>query len=138
MTRRDGIQYNFSDDAILVTDSHSAYKTFANRNKVSLRQMPSGKHRVGGYNLARVDSFHSRLDTFVIGIYKGIASKYIDHYLALFRWQDKHRKENTNSKQEQLMNMPTFGVKQVNSKTIMDKSLPFEVKDTNLVNGCVV
>ncbi len=61
-----------------------------------------------------------------------------DNYLALFRWQDKHRKENTNSKQEQLMNMLTFGVKQVNSTTIMDKSLPFEVKGTNLVNGCVV
>lgn len=75
----------FAADSILVTDSLRAYRTFANNNKIHLRQIPSGKHTSGPFNLGKVNSYHSKLTTFMNG-YKEVASKYLDHYQ-----QESHR-----------------------------------------------
>lgn len=117
----------FSEDAVLVTDSHSAYREFARKNKLQLEQIPPGTFRKGAFNLARVDSCHSRLDSYFNG-YRGIASKYSDHYLALFRWQDKHRSESTQSKVTLLKDMLTERAERIFSKTLKYKPMPFELK----------
>lgn len=70
----------------MVIDSHKSYKTFANKNKIRLRQIPPDKHTSGPYNLAKLNSCHGRLAGFMAK-YKEVSSKYIDHYVALFRWQ---------------------------------------------------
>ena len=36
---------HFTKDTILVTDSHRAYRTIADKNKIPLHQIPSGKHK---------------------------------------------------------------------------------------------
>ena len=35
---------HFTEDTVLVTDSHRAYRTVANKYKIPLNQIPSGKH----------------------------------------------------------------------------------------------
>ena len=69
---------HLTEDTILVTDSHRAYKTVANRHKIPLRQIPSGKHTSNGFNLAHVNSYHSRISAF-FKKYVEVASKYVDH-----------------------------------------------------------
>ena len=39
---------HFTEDTVLVTDSHRAYRTVANKYKIPLNQIPSGKHTSGG------------------------------------------------------------------------------------------
>lgn len=118
----------FAEDSILVTDSLRAYKTFANHNKVHLRQIPSGKHASGPFNLGKVNAYHSRLTDFM-DWYKEVASKYLDHYLALFRWQEKHRKHRTAEQVKILLDMLTRGVSErVMLKELKYKSMPFDTK----------
>lgn len=118
----------FSRDAILVTDSHVAYRSFAERNGIHLEQVPSGKHTVGTFNLARVNSLHSRMEYYQ-SRYKEVASKYIDHYLSLFRWQDKHRNENTQSKVGLLYEMLTETMPwPVRFDRIKYRPMPFDMK----------
>lgn len=118
----------FAEDSILVTDSLRAYRTFANNHKIHLRQIPSGKHTSGPFNLGKVNSYHSKLTTFMAG-YKEVASKYLDHYLALFRWQEKKWDHRTADKTNMLLDMLTKGVpNKVWLKRLKYKPLPFDTK----------
>lgn len=118
----------FAEDSILVTDSLRAYRTFANNNKIHLRQIPSGKHTSGPFNLGKVNSYHSKLTTFMNG-YKEVASKYLDHYLALFRWQEKNRDHRTADKADMLLDMLTMGVSdRVLLTRLKYKPMPFDTK----------
>lgn len=81
---------HFSDDTVLVTDSHRAYKTVANRHKIPLKQIPSGKHTSGGYSLAHINGYHHNISDFMY-LYHGVSSKFLDYYLALFYWIEKNK-----------------------------------------------
>ena len=81
---------HFTKDTLLVTDSHSAYKTVANRHKIPLRQIPSGKHTSNGYHLGHVNGYHHNLSDFLYG-YHGVSTKYLPNYLALFNWMEKNK-----------------------------------------------
>lgn len=96
----------FDEDSIMVTDSLRAYKTFANSRDIHLRQIPSGKHKSGPYNLATVNSLHSRINDFFLP-YKEVASKNLDRYLALFRWIEKHKENTTDEQVGVLLDMLT-------------------------------
>lgn len=101
----DALGDSFADDAILVTDSHSAYRGYAKDNGIHLEQVPSGQHRKGAFNLARVNSYHSRLS----GLnhhHKVVASKYCTGYFAQYQWQDKHRTETTKDKKSKFSTWP--------------------------------
>lgn len=52
---------HFTQDTLLVTDSHSAYKSVANKHKIPLRQIPSGKYTSGGYHLGHVNGYHHNI-----------------------------------------------------------------------------
>ena len=80
----------FAKDAILVTDSHSAYKGFADYEGITLEQIPSGKHTKGAFNLAHINSVHSELTKF-FKHYGDVATKYLENYLALFQWQYENK-----------------------------------------------
>ena len=61
--------------------------------------------------------------------YKEVASKYLDHYLALFRWQEKHRKHRTAEQVKILLDMLTRGVSErVLLKDLKYKPMPFDTK----------
>lgn len=124
----------FAEDSILVTDSLRAYRTFANKHKIHLRQIPSGKHSSGVFNLGKVNSYHSNLSLF-LACYREVASKYIDHYLALFRWQEKFRGRRTTEQVELLLDMLTRGVdNRVLLTKLKDKPMPFDTKGL-LIDG---
>jgi len=118
----------FAEDSILVTDSLRVYRTFANNNKIHLRQIPSGKHTSGPFNLGKVNSYHSKLTAFMAG-YKEVASKYLDHYLALFRWQEKNSDSRTAEQADMLLDMLTRGVpNKVYLRKLKYKAMPFDTK----------
>lgn len=117
----------FTNESILVTDSLRAYRTFANNNKIHLRQIPSGKHSSGAFNLGRINSYHSNLTTFM-ATYGEVASKYLDHYLALFRWTDKYMDKDINKGVSLIMDMLTKGAKSTHSRKMKFKPLPFDTK----------
>lgn len=117
----------FTNESILVTDSLRAYKTFANNNKIHLRQIPSGKHTSGVFNLGKVNSYHSRLTDF-LKIYDEVASKYLDHYLSLFRWMDKYMGKDINKGVALLMDMLTKGATLTYSRKLKFKPMPFDTK----------
>ena len=123
----DGLGDSFADDAVLVTDSHSAYRGYAKNNGIHLEQIPSGQHSKGPFNLARVNSYHSRLSD-INHHHKVVASKYCAGYFALYQWQDKHRTETTKVKKEHILDMACSKVKLFQRKHYGRKLLPFDTK----------
>ena len=81
---------HFSKDTVLVADSHRAYKTVANKHKIPLKQIPSGKHTSGGYSLGHINGYHHNISDFMY-LYHGVSSKFLDYYLALFYWIEKNK-----------------------------------------------
>ena len=119
----------FAEDSILVTDSLRAYRTFANNNKIHLRQIPSGKHTSGPFNLGKVNSYHSKLTNY-FDRYKEVSSKYLDHYLALFRWQEKGFNCRTADRVNMLLDMLTKGVpEKVEFQKLKYRPFPFDTKN---------
>lgn len=81
---------HFTKDTLLVTDSHSAYKSVANKHKIPLRQIPSGKHTSNGYHLGHVNGYHHNISDFMYG-YHGVSTKYLPNYLAIFNWAERNK-----------------------------------------------
>lgn len=81
---------HFTEDTVLVTDSHRAYKTVANKYKIPLNQIPSGKHTSGGFHLGHINGYHHSISDFMY-LYHGVSSKFLDYYLALFYWVEKNK-----------------------------------------------
>ena len=81
---------HFTDDTVLVTDSHRAYRTVANKYKIPLNQIPSGKHTSGGFHLGHINGYHHNISDFMY-LYHGVSSKFLDYYLALFYWVEKNK-----------------------------------------------
>lgn len=81
----------FESDAIIVTDSHAAYREFARNSFIQLEQIPSGKHAKGAYNLGRINACHSKLAAYLSADNeRHPATKYLDLNIAMFRWLEKH------------------------------------------------
>jgi hypothetical protein len=81
---------HFTEDTVLITDSHRAYKIVANKHKIPLKQIPSGKHTSGGYSLGHINGYHHNISDFLY-LYHGVSSKFLDYYLALFYWIEKNK-----------------------------------------------
>lgn len=75
-------------DAVLVSDSASAYKTAAKTLGVVGRQIPSGTHKLGPYHIQNVNALHSRIKDW-FRPFKGVATKNLPVYLAWFRFFDE-------------------------------------------------
>lgn len=81
---------HFTEDTVLVTDSHRAYRTVANKYKIPLNQIPSGKHTSGRFHLGHINGYHHNISDFMY-LYHGVSSKFLDYYLALFYWVEKNK-----------------------------------------------
>lgn len=53
----------FEKDAILVTDSHTAYPNVASKEQLQLEQIEADKHAKGAFNLGRINALHSDINT---------------------------------------------------------------------------
>lgn len=86
-----------SAENVLVTDAWRAYKTYAKEKGLEHYRIKSdsGKHVIKGlYHIQNVNSLHSRLKRW-IERFKGVATKYLDNYLAWFLFVDSRSNEST-------------------------------------------
>ncbi|MBU9172897.1 IS1595 family transposase [Burkholderia gladioli] len=75
-------------DAVLVSDSASAYKTAAKALGIVVRQIPRGTHKLGPYHIQNVNALHSRIKE-GLRPFRGVATKNLPVYLAWFRFFDR-------------------------------------------------
>lgn len=105
------------EENVLVTDAWRAYKTYAKEKGLEHYRIKSddGNHVIIGiYHIQNVNSVHSRLKQW-IDRFKGVASKYLDNYLAWFLFVDRRGHESTKQ----------------NIKDMFLSSFPFEMAETN-------
>ena len=71
--------------SLLITDSLFSYKILSSFCKISHIAIPKGFHSLKQYNIQKINSLHSNLKRF-IAVYKGVSTKYLANYLALFKF----------------------------------------------------
>ncbi|MDF2723448.1 MAG: ISXO2-like transposase [Paenibacillus sp.] len=100
----EAIGSHLSDKNVLCTDAWRAFNSYANsKGLVHYRFKSDGKQRVKGvYHIQNVNSYHSRLKKWMDG-FNGVATKYLQHYLAWFRYVDSKEYENTTSTKKQML-----------------------------------
>lgn len=80
------------NDALMITDSYAPYRSFAEMENIRIEQILASKHAKGVFNLANINSLHSRLEAFwSTSAERQPATKYIDIQLSLFWWLEKNR-----------------------------------------------
>jgi transposase-like protein len=90
-------------EAILCTDAHSSYAAFARerglRHYVLTKKAPV-RERI--YHIQNVNAYHRRLKSFMAP-FNGVATKYLDNYLAWFRFYDLKKNEPLPEKRKDMM-----------------------------------
>ncbi|OIK09964.1 hypothetical protein BIV59_15405 [Bacillus sp. MUM 13] len=77
-----------SDTIVLCTDAWRAFKTYANENGFAHYRFKTGKERTKGiYHIQNVNNYHQRLKQWIMR-FKGVATIYLQHYLAYFNFLD--------------------------------------------------
>ena len=71
--------------SLLITDSLFAYKTLSSYCNISHIAIYKGLHTFKEYNIQKINSLHSNLKRF-ISVYRGVSTKYLSNYLALFKF----------------------------------------------------
>ena len=110
---------HFTDDTLLVSDGHSAYKSVANKEGIPLRQIPSNKHESGGYHLGHVNGYHHNLSVFLYR-YHGVSTKYLKNYLTLFNWKEKHKNLTYQEQAYEIINLLSKQVNKIPLKKFKD------------------
>lgn len=98
------ISDHLSESNVLCTDSWRAFSSYARKKGlVHYRFKYDGKQRVKGvYHIQNVNNYHSRLKRW-IDRFNGVATKYLQHYLAWFRYLDSKEYENTMSNKKSML-----------------------------------
>lgn len=118
---------HFSEDTVLVTDSHRAYKTVANKHKIPLKQIPSGKHTSGGYSLGHINGYHHNISDFMY-LYHGVSSKFLDYYLSLFYWKEKNKGKPYLEQAYDIITLLSNQANKIPLAKFKDRSLSFDLK----------
>ncbi len=74
-------------DSVLVTDKHRSYQNFAVDKEITHKRLYSRSSPRGAYHLQNVNALHSQLKRFMRP-FNGVATKYLDNYLAFWQWRD--------------------------------------------------
>ena len=72
-------------DALICTDSHKRYITFAKNNIAKHIRIASGKHKNGVYHISHDNSLHSKFKKW-IDRFNDVATNYLPNYLHCFKW----------------------------------------------------
>ena len=76
------------EKSILVTDSKSSYRKFANDENLVLKQIPAGEHTIEEiYNLGEVNSLINEIDNYINRIKKGISTRHLQQYLNYLKYR---------------------------------------------------
>ena len=96
MASAEAIENLFKDrmgeDTIACVDSCRSFIKFAKNTGIELQRIKSGKKKEGIYHIQHVNSFHSKLKTWLMR-FKGVATKYLSSYLSWFRWLELFKTE---------------------------------------------
>ena len=68
--------------SILVTDDFSGYDKISNELDLEHISIKSGTHRNGTFNIQSVNSYHSEFKRLINSYFKGVATKYLNNYIA--------------------------------------------------------
>ena len=118
---------HFTEDTVLITDSHRAYRTVANKHKIPLKQIPSGKHTSGGYSLGHINGYHHNISDFMY-LYHGVSSKFLDYYLALFYWIEKNKHKSYLEQAYDIITLLSNQAKKIPLNKFKEKSISFDLK----------
>ena len=118
---------HFTEDTVLVTDSHRAYRTVANKYKIPLNQIPSGKHTSGGFHLGHINGYHHNISDFMY-LYHGVSSKFLDYYLALFYWVEKNKGKTYLEQAYDIITLLANQTKKIPLAKFKYKSISFDMK----------
>ena len=69
-----------SSESTLCSDEDKSYRKFSRENGLKLVQIKGGKSVKGIFHIQHLNSYHSRLKSFVSS-FKGVSSKYLNNYL---------------------------------------------------------
>ena len=74
---------HISIDSILVTDGHKSYVHFCNENHITHKVVKNHRNSTenNSYHIQNVNSYHSRIKSWIISVFHGVATKYLNHYL---------------------------------------------------------
>jgi hypothetical protein len=114
----EAISSHLSDKNVLCTDSWRAFSSYANKKGlVHYRFKSDGNQRVKGvYHIQNVNSYQSLLKKWMDG-FNGVATKYLQHYLAWYRYIDSKEYESTTSnKKQMLVSSCLFSMTDTNAK----------------------
>lgn len=75
------LQGRITSESIFVTDSLRPYQKLSLDMNLKHIRIDSGKRTKGVFNIQTVNNYHSRLKDMIIGIFKGVATKYLNNYL---------------------------------------------------------
>lgn len=73
------------EGAILCTDSHRAYPSFAKEHNLNHKQIKRGRHKEGIYHINHINALHSLYKSWIRGV-KGVSTKFLVNYLYWFKW----------------------------------------------------
>jgi IS1 family transposase len=95
---------HLSESNVLCTDSWRAFSSYANSKGLDhYRFKFDGKQRMKGvFHIQNVNSYHSRLKR-RLDRFNGVATKYLEHYLAWFRFFDNKEHENTTANKKNML-----------------------------------
>lgn len=97
------LQGRFASDAIIVTDSHNAYPSFAASERIQHEQIEAGKHANGPFNLGRINALHSDIGSYWSkSAERTPATKYMDLSLILLWWLRKNKELTVHEKVDKL------------------------------------
>lgn len=72
-------------EAILCADAAAWYRTLARTLPIELHRIPRQQHAQGPFHIQNINALHSRLRAW-LAPFHGVASRYLDRYLAWFRF----------------------------------------------------
>ena len=91
-----------SDESVVMTDGLRAYKNYLDTTNAQHIVLPRYGNNVtkarvvGPYHLNNVNALHGRFRDF-LHQYKGVSTKFLNNYLALFLWLENHRNEDSHA-----------------------------------------
>ena len=71
-----------SELSTIVSDDASSYIRLAEDCRSELIQIPTGQHVLDGYNIQKVNSFHTSLKNLINHVYRGVSTKHLNGYIA--------------------------------------------------------
>jgi len=90
------------DNTVLCTDANRVYRPYCRDKNIQLVQLKKDQKKHGIYHVQNVNSYHSQLKTWV-RVFNGVASKYLDGYLAWFGFRVKKAETAMNAKMKEMI-----------------------------------